>query len=301
MKRVLIITCSYDNAAARLTDFSDDASSFFRFDIDLAEKYQILVTEKSWRLMLGSDFISYENVASIYYRLPALCEEGVIDRSQLKRELICTLEGIVESFEGLVLNRPSTVYRLGNRLLQMKLARDSGFPVPESLVTNNGAVSAEFCREPSRVIHSQGLAGLRREEAPQGLLRNLTERDAFDRTLAQCPVHFCRNMPYEFRAAAVFIGEVCFCAFIFESSDGDWHGSGELLYRKGELPPQVCGRCIAMLRKYHLYMGKFEFAVKDGEYYFLELKADQNWFACEEKLYSGIGKQLFQCLTASRR
>ena len=106
--KILIITSSIDYTVDYIISKYTDAN-FYRLNVDLFDSYQILITNAGWSIESDTGKIEHNKVKSIYYRkpmLPCLDEFAPSYQTMIGQDIIATINGVVDAFEGLVISKP---------------------------------------------------------------------------------------------------------------------------------------------------------------------------------------------------
>ncbi|HGS4547286.1 TPA: hypothetical protein ACMDOH_003681 [Vibrio cholerae] len=118
------MTSSYDKTCdylvAKFTQFK-----FFRLNIDRFSEYRITCSANGFKIKSTSSEIDSESCLSIYFRKPSMEKlDGIFEshyHSYIHKETYSLIEGIIESFKGTVLTKPSIMRRANNKVLQASL------------------------------------------------------------------------------------------------------------------------------------------------------------------------------------
>lgn len=124
-KKILMITSSYDKTCSYLIKkFSQ--LTFFRLDLDKFSDYHVTFSADGFKIKDTNQYIDTKTCESIYFRKPSMEKlDGIFDNhyhAYIHKETYAFIEGIVESFDGTVLTKPSVMRRANNKILQASLA-----------------------------------------------------------------------------------------------------------------------------------------------------------------------------------
>jgi glutathione synthase/RimK-type ligase-like ATP-grasp enzyme len=179
----------------------------------------------------------------------------------------------VNSFEG---------QRLANdKVRQLVYARDAGFRIPKTLVSNNVGDIRAFVRSLPAVVHKMFTpTSWKNDERYARARTTLVSKEHLEQeeSLRLCPGVFQERILKRVEIRATFMGEKCFAVEIDpkDSDDGicDWRSIPEADWRirTTTLPGEVYARCVEVMHRLGIVFGCFDFIVsEEGEYVFLEV------------------------------
>jgi hypothetical protein len=189
----------------------------------------------------------------------------------------------------------SRLMRAENKMSQLQLARDIGFDIPPTLVSNSPADFAEFYRQCkgdviSKIVHSDAWRSIA-EYHPLGYTQVVSKRDSgYAHTIRYCPTTFQAYVPKLFELRVTVVGGRVFAAEIHSQqskrSRDDWrrYGLRKPPYRVHDLPKDVERSCLAIVEALGVIFGAIDMIVTpDGRYVFLEINTlGAAWLRIEE-------------------
>ena len=205
-----------------------------------------------------------------------------------------TLEGLMFSHSGKVINDPRDNYKAQNKLDQLKVAKDLGKDVivPPTIVSNNPREIRQFYEENDGRVCFKLQKGeiIDLEGKKFTVMTNLVREEHLRDTelLEQCPHLFQKYFSKEYEVRVTTIGDKSIGTAIHsqesEVSKIDYRRYDfNVPYKNINLPENVAEFCRAMLNHYGLDFGAFDFIVsKDGQYIFLELNPNGQWLWLEQ-------------------
>ena len=177
----------------------------------------------------------------------------------------------------------SRLMRAENKMSQLKLARDVGFDIPPTLVSNSPADFAEFYRDCngeviSKIVHSRAWRSIA-EYGPLGYTQVVSKRDSgYAHTIRYCPTTFQAYVPKLFELRVTVVGGRVFAAEIHSQqskrSRVDWrqYDLGKTPIRVHDLPKDIERSCLAIVEALGVIFGAIDMIVTpDGRYVFLEI------------------------------
>ena len=220
-------------------------------------------------LTVAGERISLDSLRSVYARpLELPYRQWDSTGAERARRLHEQLFEWLEIAPALVVNRPNAMQSNSSKPLQIQLIGESGFLVPETLVTSDGGEAHAFWKRHGRVVY-KSTSGIR------SIVRELDERAAGRFGLLRAlPVQFQEFVPgVDIRVHVT--GNRTFAAEIVSSGpDYRYAGQqgGESILTAIELPDEVAGRCVALSRLMGLPLSGIDLRRRpDGEYVCFEV------------------------------
>jgi glutathione synthase/RimK-type ligase-like ATP-grasp enzyme len=315
---VLILSSEQDlhaQAVRRQLDLLNVQCAVF----DIATLLQHSVTYKhsgnSFTTVCDGDSIDFGAVSAIWNRRPtrprspAMPEEWV--EKLIEHETSRAFWGMLRTLDCLWVNHPRDQEEAAIKVNQLKLAREVGLRTPETEVTNDPAAAREFYeRCDGRIIYKMidELSALHfpLTEMPRGL-NTMPVRDVDLSHLSQ--VQFCLHLFQQKIEKIADIRVTIVGAEVFAAKIESQQGIGQLDFRldysvpilNWELPPHVVQGCFALLEKFRLNFGAFDFCLDAHDnYFFLELNPAGQYLWVEEALGLGISAALARLLSGRR-
>ncbi len=298
MKNILIITSSYDKTIDYIIEkFS--STKFIRLNVDELDKYKIsIISNPRYIVSLKSSEYEidnlFESIHSIYYRklfLPNLENYDKNYHTYMQKEIYSFIVGLVDSFQGKVLTRPSILRKVENKIFQLKVSIDLGFLLPNSLITNDNTQANKF--NVSKIIAKPLSTG--KLTNTTAIHSNLITENVED--IALTPIYFQEYIKKDYELRITVIKDVFYCVKIIADNKIDWReGEDNNLYELIDTPEIVKQECLDFLRACGLEFGAFDYIVSDGKYYFLECNPNGQWLWLELKLGLDISKSIVEYL-----
>jgi len=294
MKNILIITSSYDKTIDYIIEkFS--STKFIRLNVDELDKYKIsIISNPRYIVSLKSSEYEidnlFESIHSIYYRklfLPNLENYDKNYHTYMQKEIYSFIVGLVDSFQGKVLTKPSILRKVENKIFQLKVSIDLGFLLPNSLITNDNTQANKF--NVSKIIAKPLSTG--KLTNTTAIHSNLITENVED--IALTPIYFQEYIKKDYELRITVIKDVFYCVKIIADNKIDWReGEDNNLYELIDTPEIVKQECLDFLRACGLEFGAFDYIVSDGKYYFLECNPNGQWLWLELKLGLDISKSI---------
>ncbi|REL25590.1 hypothetical protein DXX93_02850 [Thalassotalea euphylliae] len=165
---------------------------------------------------------------------------------------------------------------------QLKIALETGFRIPPTIITNSSKQAAEFIRKYPKVIYKplngyvwdecQSYAtytSLVKENEPA--LKNVS-------LFRSTPSIFQKQIRKKFEVRAQFFGATCFAVKIDSNTiklgELDWRRHQEDLkeFQEFDLPDKVYEKCLKLMNRLGIVVGAFDFIIdKDDVWHYLEV------------------------------
>lgn len=321
--KVLIVTHSEDNdSVARVAEaVADLGGEPVRLDTDLFPTETLLACrlgDGGTRLRLrpsgASGEVELEDVGAVYYRrfYPARKIPDSLD-SQLRRASVeesrRTLLGLLASFGAFQLDPYDRVRRAGHKQLQLRLARELGLAIPDTLITNDPEAVRRFAAEHPEGIVTKMLSSFAiYDEAGNEQVVFTTPLGAEDledmEGLDLSPMTFQQRVPKALELRVTVVGRRLFAAAVdsqsSERATEDWRRDGVALldrWSEAELPPEVGERLLALCDRLGLNYGAIDLILTpEGRYVFLEINPVGEYFWLEHHPGLAISQALAEVL-----
>lgn len=280
MDKILIVTSSYDKTCDYIIK-KYKSIDFFRFDLDRFSKYSVSFTNNGFDIKHEEESICESSCLSIYYRKPS--SENLNEVIEHKyhpfahKEAYSIIEGIVESFDGVCLTKPSVMRPAGNKILQAKLANKVGFEMPDYLITNNADL-VELYKSKKAIVKPLSVGVIQDEKTKEFVQTNLLDSSIELNALKYSPAYFQRYQAKDFEVRATFVGKEAFVIKIASQNSVDWRkANNKINYSVFEMPKDIYEKCLEFMKLSNMDFGCFDFIVKNNNWYFLEMNVNGQW------------------------
>ena len=225
---------------------------------------------------------------SVWFRrtkLPAIENVKFADRIYIQNEYETLLKNLFSVIDSKWLSEPHAIYRAENKLLQLKLAREIGFNIPETLVTNSKIELKKFYEENNQdiIIKPLGMSRIVKDDSLSFLFTNSLKKEHIDsiENFDLTPCIFQNRVEKELELRITVVGENVFSAGVDSQSNTktqlDWRKS-QLQFFRYNIPKDISAKCIEIVKKLNLKFGAIDL-IKDvnGNYVFLEINPNGQW------------------------
>lgn len=319
---VLVLTNSADGTHSDIVinKLENIGVNVFRCDVDRLAKGELTIKFVANQDVFGFEMLdtnkkfSSTDLKSIWYRRPNRLNSPVADPVQRKyaeMEMSQFLEGLWAATIGEVfwLSNPVNLERARKKVLQLKIARELGFTVPHTIVTNDPEQVRKFfesCdkRIVFKAIHHEMLDYENKSFNIQTTLIDHKHLSRLDLVKKQ-PSLFQEFIDKEYELRVTVVGDAIFPVKIdsqeYSETAVDWRNPDfiqKLRYTPVNLPQELVDRCHSMVRALGLAFGAFDFAVdKKGACYFLEVNPNGQWYWLEDLTGALISDAIVATLT----
>jgi glutathione synthase/RimK-type ligase-like ATP-grasp enzyme len=218
-------------------------------------------------------------------------------------ELLALLQNLYLLLDCKWISHPTYIYQAENKLYQLKVAGKLGFTLPETLVTNERPVLADFYRTHNGEVIVKPLYNSRPTQpgGQQQVIFTNRLAPAHVEQLDLTPAIYQRNIVKAYEVRVTVVGTAVFAAAVDsqvnEATRQDWRRA-RLSFRAYELPPVVARHCVALVEALHLRFGAIDLIKGlDGHYYFLEINPNGQWAWLETDCGLPISQALITELT----
>ncbi|NUT47847.1 MAG: MvdC family ATP-grasp ribosomal peptide maturase [Saccharothrix sp.] len=317
---IVLVTNKVDLAADRVVDeLARRATSFVRLNTEdfpsaIHCRYRLGADGLRAELDLGRGrSIVPDEVRAVWYRRPEppTIDPGVTDpvaRRFAASESTAVLRGFLAlANRATWVNDPAANRVAEHKVVQLRLAAEEGFAVPETLVTNVPREAADFCeRFEGRVVAKGAGPGFVHPVSRAQIYTNRVRAEhlAFLGDLRHSPVVLQEYVDKALELRVTVVGERVFAAEIDSQSTptttDDWRRDAfSAPHRLHRLPDTVAERCRRLARRFGLVFGALDLILTPpGDYVFLELNPNGEWDWIEAMTGTPIAAALADVLTS---
>jgi len=296
----------------------------FRFDSDRFANGELVVEFKAnchecgFTMRFGNQILDSKNIKSVWYRRPNHFNLQIQDPVQCRyaeEEIQIFLNGLwaTISLDVFWLSNPRSLEQARKKLFQLKLARELGFLIPETIVTNDPNRVREFFKIHDTKIIFKALYyeflnyGDRAFNIPTTLI---TEKHLDKLELVKkMPSLFQKFIEKEYELRVTIVENKVFAVKIDSQANPltivDWRHPeciDKLSYVAVEFSSEVSDCCKRMMKQLGLVFGAFDFIMsKDGKLYFLEVNPNGQWYWLEDLAKVQISDAITTALSKERR
>jgi hypothetical protein len=296
---ILIVTNRADHTADWLIlELERRGSAFTRFNTEDFPGSCSLVwhDDGTQELAWGEAVLDLASIDAVCFRRPIPPDPSIWDDDARGRwalgESRATLDGIWRSLDVFWVNHPDHNRAAGSKLEQLRRAREVGFDVPRTLVTNVSEEARAFAAQTRAGLVCKPIddGQLDLDEGPRLFFTSRFEPEPGDLLddLGPEPYLFQELVPKCHDVRVTVIGDAVFATRIesqeTEAGKTDWRVAGPDAKHVSEgLPEAVAQRCVELTRSYGLHFGAIDLgATADGGYAFFEINPNGQWAWVEQ-------------------
>ncbi|MEH6412470.1 hypothetical protein [Pseudomonas sp. CGJS7] len=244
----------------------------------------------AWSISLDGVVVRGSQITGAYFRRPGapVVSDTVTDpgeRAYAEAEWSSFLKSLYSRLEGLWLNSPTKIFMAEDKPMQLLLAQEIGFHVPQAFITND-----ILCARAISVLgHAVG------KPLRQAVLEGETERVIFTSRLAEFEedqAESIRLTPFivqseilkQYDVRVTVVGERVFATAIWsqdnEETETDWRKGSrpDLRHEKIVLEPRVELQCVMLVQQLGLRYGAIDLVCdRAGKLWFLEINPNGQW------------------------
>lgn len=253
--------------------------------------------------------IDLRKIKSVYYRRPLLPNIKQIDLSTGEENFILSemnncLEGLYKILNSAFWICPVFAIREAeSKIYQLQIAKELGFSIAPSLITNQNISAKEFLDEFNSIVKPIK-TGLIEEKGKEKIIFTSLFDNASDlQRIQSCPTYFQKFINKTTDIRVTVIGNKVFPAQIlsqdFNETKVDWRKGDriKLKYERIELPEKITKQCIQLTKKLGLNFGAIDFVKDDmNNYIFLEINPNGQWAWIEKQLGYNLSHELSNLL-----
>ena len=298
-KNVLIITSTIDGTIDYIIKKYNLFANFYRLNVDLLEHYSISINNSYGWIIEHCNWILCENEChSIYYRkplLPSLNNYEQKYREMIKKDIISLINGVVDSFEGKVITKPSILRMCENKVFQLQYAKKHEIKIPFSFIGTNNEEASVFNGYKS-IIKPLTTGKIYYENSCDIFQTNLFSKLCADISLT--PIYLQEYVEKDFEVRLTIVNDAFFPVKILSDNNIDWRTHGaQNIYSLISLPEEIKIQCKNMLKDFGLIFGAFDFIVNlSGDWIFLEVNPNGQWQWLENELCLNISEEIVNYL-----
>lgn len=301
LKNILIITSSIDATVEYIINKFMDIANFYRLDVDLLGKYEISIgNEFEWTIKcLDWKIILFKkDVHSIYYRkpkFPNLNEFELEYRRMISYDIIALINGIVDSFDGKVLTKPSVLRKCENKTYQIIYAMKNDFLIPKSFIGNDNN-EMQMYAENNTIIKPLSIGKIYKKDKYE--VYQTSYFDKYEEDISLTPIYLQRYEEKKYEVRLTIINSKYFSVKIQSSNSLDWRkGDANNKYSIIDVPDVILKKSLKMLTDFDLNFGAFDFIVNPkDEWIFLEVNPNGQWQWLEHELNLSISNEIVSFL-----
>ncbi|MCD6669705.1 hypothetical protein LT068_11540 [Vibrio cholerae] len=278
---ILLITSSFDKTCDFIQAKYPDLD-FFRLNVDEFSSYNLEYTSDGFRIERNNQRVVSSECIAVYFRKPTL--EDLNNNIDVKyhnfvhKESYSLIEGLIESFEGKCLSKPSIMRRANNKVFQAVIASKVGFNIPKFSITNDNRVLKKWSKKPDAIVKPLSIGTVESKTEKEFVQTNIINPKVNITALKYSPVYLQKFVNKDYEVRVTVINGLFFPARIDSKNPIDWRKkNSQAVFTKWDIPEIVEQKCRDYMAKCSMEFGCFDFLVKDDIWYFLEMNVNGQW------------------------
>lgn len=224
-----------------------------------------------------------------------------------------TLQSLMVTHKGLVVNNPFDNFRANNKLEQLKNAKKIGLDVPDTIITNEPEKAKEFYKEHNGniIFKMQKLPIIKTEdEIYKTIMTNkVSYEDIINNAerIKNNPCLFQEYIEKEYEIRLTVIGKELFPIAIYsqdsEISRHDFrrYDFEKVKYEYVKIPQNIAKKTLKLIQHYSLHYASIDIIyTPNDKYIFLELNPNGQYLWTEEMSRTSITESFADYLTKSK-
>ncbi|MDP3956444.1 MAG: hypothetical protein Q8P97_00425 [bacterium] len=300
---VLIVTNEDDPHVDYLMPMIEaEGVEYFRFNTETFPTLidaSIAITNKKIEGVIKDSFgrsLTLDQIVSVWYRRPmdARPDQGIsaeTSRDFVIKESREFTESLWFQIDSLWVNHPYKLRKASRKIQQLKVARQVGWEIPLTLVSNDIAEVRQFVEKNSEVVvktlfNQFVVSG---EEYKSFFTHALNSADgARLRDVKLCPCIFQETVRKTLELRITVIGNEVFAAALDTQKSprakDDWRRAANerIPCEEFKLPAEISEKSLAIVRAFDLYFASMDVILTpEGRYVFLDLNPNGQWLWVE--------------------
>lgn len=300
MKNVLVITSTIDYTVDYIIDKYREKVNFYRVNIDRFNEYKFILNNCNWKIENIAWSIDIDDIDSIYYRKPGLPELNEYNpkyHNMIFRDIISLINGIVDSFDGIVLTKPYILRKSENKIYQEKIAEKIGLTIPRTIFCNDKVCVNEFLKFNKTVIKPISTGKIIDRDNVEIFQTSIISENIQDE-INLTPVYIQEYVDKWYELRITIIGSCLYPVKIIPYNNVDWRVDQQYnKYESVNIPKDIKSKCMKLMEEMNISFGAFDFIVThQKEYVFLEVNPNGQWLWLEDELNINISESIVKYL-----
>lgn len=288
--KVLIISNTLDFGTDYITYSLESRNiSYLRINRDCFDRYRIDFNIQTGILEIEVEnemfILSEEILKSIYFRAPVYLRDNyqpdLTTIEQLYRtQWTAFIKNLVYFENVLWMNNPTMTYKAENKLLQLKVAKELGLHIPDTIVTNS---NKRFQDTDKMIVMKSIDTALFKKSGQEAFVYTnvMSERDLMSANLTSLPIMTQEFLNPKIDIRVTIVGEEIFAVKILKENcgiEGDWrmHREG-IVFESFDLPKEISEVLLKLNQRFNLKYSAIDLAISKGKYYFVEINPTGEW------------------------
>ncbi len=287
---VLILSGLYDFSTDLVVQALEHKRvSYLRLNKELFSDYSITLDIDHDTLEVGIEGAKYivtQDVRAIYYRQPVFLRNTPgdslsVDEQLCRSQWMGFLRSLLIFDDARWVNSLQSTYVAETKAYQLKVAKDIGFKIPDTLIGNDAKKFRRFSG--NAIIKSLDTVLLRdRDECLFTYSTIGNVQSLSDEEVRSAPLTVQEYIYPKIDVRVTVIGQKIYAVRITSGGQGidnDWRVTNrdELEYSDFDLPLQIQRMCFHLMEKLNLNFGAIDFIQQNDKFIFIEINPTGEW------------------------
>lgn len=311
---ILIISNRYDYATDHVTSYlSEIGASYLRLNRDQLSNLSISIIPDE-KILYGEtknfEFkISPSSLKSIYFRAPTFLRNNYdLNKSPenyfFNNQWASFIRSLIIFEDILWVNHPQSTYSAEIKPYQLYKAREMGFKIPHTIITNSND-QANLFNENKLAIKTLDPMKLNIKGKEAFIFTNIIKNeDLVNEDISTAPVILQNALVPKVDIRATVVGDTVFAVSIKKEGKGintDWRFEEGVQYEEIELPKDILEKCVKFTKELGLKFGGIDLALYDENYYFIEINPTGQWAWLMKHTNYEIDKEIGKLLIKGKK
>ncbi|KHT28584.1 MvdC/MvdD family ATP grasp protein [Pectobacterium carotovorum] len=269
-------------------------ADFFRLNTEnLPGSYSSMSSssQMDWRIKINEKEVNGNNIKAAYFRRPGRphIPDDIKDknvRDYIDGEWNSFLKSLYMRLEGFWFNSPTNIILAEDKPRQLLLAKQIGFDIPESYITNSFDEVNDFSKRNNIIGKPLRQAVFTEGDTESVIFTNrINELSVRDSTaLSLVPIIVQAEIIKKYDVRVTVVGKTVFPVAIYsqihKETEVDWRKGSrtDLKHEPVKLPPSLKSKCIELVESLNLRFGAIDFICdKNDKFWFLEINPNGQW------------------------
>ncbi len=254
--------------------------------------------------MCEEEYVIRESeLKSVYFRAPVFLRSGklyTVSEQLYRSQWSAFIRNLIVFDKSKWINNPVDTYRAENKMYQLKLAKDIGLLIPETLLSNciseNVVDTNEYIMKAldTALFHDGDIELFTYSTIVTGLELKHSE-------LSSAPVIIQEYLKDKIDIRVTVIGERLFPVKITKNDCGivgDWRKTSKesLNYTPFKLPGEISSKLIGLMKRLNLLFGGIDLIFCNDKYYFVEVNPTGEWGWLKFATKIDIEEEIVNCM-----
>ena len=294
LPRILIISSKHDFSTDHIVfHLNERHIPYLRLNRDQFPDFRLVLSPTPPRLSGEGHGLNFEvtnqSLRSVYFRAPSylrdIYQPKLSPDEQLQRSQWAAFVRALTVFDGAFwMNHPQATYQAEIKPFQLSCARDLGFDVPATVISNSPNYGNRLANDRGElIVKTLDPTLLKTGEREAFIYTNTMQVDELIRSnLASAPVIIQERLFPKVDVRVTVVRDKVFAVTIKKDGrgiDADWRRTekDKLEYAAVDLPQDIEQKCRNLTKAMRLQFGAIDLAYCNDKYYFLEINPTGEW------------------------